>query len=416
MRVAFCTNFVSPYRRPLFQKLADTPDWDFRVFVNATSEFDRAWDVDCGQLGVTKLETWSIKRTVHSEKPVPFEQVITLHLPLNLGSELRKYRPDVVFSHELGPRSLAAYAASRRLKRPFVLWSYQSRISASQGSYRSWLRRFLLRRADAIVGMGTQARDVLRSYGAADENVFDAFNAPDTDRIAADLADPGFMERLLQLRQRLPTDRKIALVTGRLVPLKGIEPLVAAWTALTPEERSGWCLAFVGDGPLKTLVEGREAEGIHALGVAPPEDMTAWHAVADLHVFASCGDVWGLVVNEAMAVGAPVLCSVHAGCHDDLIDHGRNGLLWDPMDPQSAKTSLAAALRRDDLPELGQAGLETISPIDQDQQAEAFRQAVSHGYERFLRRTQVLPSRKQGGGPTSTEMGDARSRPVETKT
>ena len=169
MRVAFVTNIVSPYRAPVFRELANTPNWDLRVFVNADTEFDRAWQVDAAGLDVCQSKTVSVRRRVRSKVPVPFDQEIELHLPVGLWRDLAAFRPDVVITHELGPRSLVASSYARRRGLPLVVWSYQSRVSSSQGSWRDWLRRKLLAQADAVVGMGTQAREVLRGWGRLED-------------------------------------------------------------------------------------------------------------------------------------------------------------------------------------------------------------------------------------------------------
>ncbi|MHC5004391.1 MAG: glycosyltransferase, partial [Planctomycetota bacterium] len=160
MRVAFLTNIISPYRKPVLSELAATPGWSLRVLVNADSEFDRGWSVDWSDLDVVRSRSISLRRRVVSEEPVRFEQVITLHVPVGLWGDLRRFRPDAIISHELGPRTMVAAAYARAHRVPLIIWSYQSRISATQGErLRGRVRRALLRQATAVVGMGIQARD-----------------------------------------------------------------------------------------------------------------------------------------------------------------------------------------------------------------------------------------------------------------
>ena len=70
-------------------------------------------------------------------------------------------------------------------------------------------------------------------------------------------------------------------------------------------------------------------------------------------VFASLGDTWGLVVNEALACGVPALCSIHAGCADDLIRPGVNGWTVDPVDGRALTRALERALSHPDPSRLG---------------------------------------------------------------
>jgi glycosyltransferase involved in cell wall biosynthesis len=84
-----------------------------------------------------------------------------------------------------------------------------------------------------------------------------------------------------------------------------------------------------------------------------PDALAAVYAASDLLVFPSLADPWGLVVNEAMACGLPVLCSQLAGCADDLIAPGETGWLCDPTDPAGLRDALNHALGDPARAELG---------------------------------------------------------------
>ena len=313
MRVVFLTNIISPYRLPVFQRLAKTPGWDFQVLINAASEFDRSWNVETGGLQVKQSKTWSIRRTVHSNDPVPFDQVITLHLPRSLWSDLRKLRPDVVISHELGPRTMLAAAYCRLHRIPLVIWAYQSRISATQSNgLKNMVRRALLKQAKVAVGMGSQAREALRGLGVEEARIVDALNSADCDTLAHRLEDIETHRQAQQIREKYGNGRKLACVFGRLVPLKGTSKILEQWGSLPMSVRQQWRLVFVGEGPLAEIITGLGDEGIVHAGAVAPDQMAAWYKATDLHLFPTLGDVWGLVVNEAMQCGTPTLSSTRS--------------------------------------------------------------------------------------------------------
>jgi len=371
VRAALLTNILTPYRVPVYRALARMPGWSWRVFTNASSEFDRSWRVDAEDLDVEAVFSLRLLRPTRfgdrSLDPPGAGQRVTTYLPLGLWRALRRHRPDVVVSAELGPRTLFAWLYCRLNRVPLVVWSYHSRASAAANpgmtrdpsSARSVLahalRRWLLARAAAVVGMGRQARAVLGGLGVDDEHIFDAPNAHDSDALEAALALPAPVELRADLRAR-GCRAKIALVVGRLIPAKGIEPLLAAWDTLPASLRADWSLLFVGDGPLEGLLDrraaARERGEILRVPAVQPEEVFAYYRLAELLVFASLGDPWGLVVNEALACGVPVLCSLHAGCSDDLVEPGRNGWIFDPLD---ARTSARAL--RDALTDPGRAGM-----------------------------------------------------------
>ena len=379
MRVAFLTNVVSPYRAPMFKALAATPDWELRVIVNARSEFDRRWDGACTGVDVVESRTLRFRRKHVSHEPVRVEQVVTTHLPIGLWRDLSRFAPQVVVTHELGPRSLLASAWCRFHRVPYVVWSYQSRaMGTATGRLRRAVRDAVLAHATAVVGMGKQAREVLEMHGVASARIIDAPNATDVELMRTRLATQRADGTVARLRESLSTGRRIAVFCGRLVPFKGIRELLAAWSALPTAVRAAWRLVFVGDGPLAPLVEeaSRESDVVHVAGV-PMADVPAYYACADLHLFPSLADAWGLTVQEAMLCGVPTLCSVHAGCADDLVRDGIDGLLFDPATPQSLLEGLRSALTRDDLRALGERASAAAISFTPERLADAFRVAVA---------------------------------------
>jgi glycosyltransferase involved in cell wall biosynthesis len=142
---------------------------------------------------------------------------------------------------------------------------------------------------------------------------------------------------------RLP--RRFFLYAGRLVREKGIFDLLHAYGALQPELRESVGLVFVGDGPERSaLLEHAAATNpgsIQIVGFAQREELAAYYALADIFVFPTHTDPWGLVVNEAMACGLPVIASQATGCVVDLVAHGRNGRIVSVGNVQELAAAMA---------------------------------------------------------------------------
>ncbi|MCH6258092.1 glycosyltransferase [Puniceicoccaceae bacterium K14] len=374
--VAFLTNIISPYRAPVFKELAATPGWNFKVFVDAENEFDREWKVDRNGFEWKKANTFSLKRIVRNFKPVRFDQTITLHIPYGLVRDLFAQKPDLVISHELGFRTLfaAIYCIIRRV--PLVVWAYQSRVSASQGGARLLLRKWLLRRARYALGMGKQAHEVLSGWGVPKARIVDALNAADNRSLRQCQENPRFSYEVDRIKNFYAKNKKLAIVVGRLIPLKGIEQVLHSWKNMSQKTRDEWGLVFVGSGPLAAMIEETSDESIAHVGYVDSKEMSAWYTAADLHIFPSCGDVWGLVVNEASVCGTPSLCSVYAGCYDDLIHEGVDGFGIDFTDSKNSSDYLERVLVRDDLEALGKAAQESIRGFNTVNLANSFRHAA----------------------------------------
>jgi glycosyltransferase involved in cell wall biosynthesis len=382
MRVALLISIPAPYRIPVYRDLAETPGWTLRIFASAESEFDRSWQVDAKDLDIVTPRSLAIRQRV-SDRGIGVRRVVTRHLPIGLFSALCHFRPDVVIGGELGLRSLVALAYARLMGTPLVIWSYHARAAANRvGRLRRAWRRWLLARADAVVGMGVQTREVLEALGVPASRLFDAPNAHDCDtweRARARL-DPALHGTTL--RVGLGCRSRIALVVGRLVPSKGITPLLEAWETLPDDLRDEWTLLFVGSGPCEAEIDRARAR--HSAGAilrvpsVQPEEVVDFYAAADLLVFPTLWEPWGLVVNEALACGIPVLCSQLAGCADDLIETGRNGWCFDPTRPEEFLDALVTALSDDDLRGLGEAGRRMIEAFGPERMAKGLRDAVDH--------------------------------------
>lgn len=400
MRVALLVNILSPYRVPVHRALAATPGWTLRLLLSAESEFDRRWRVDAPDLDVEVVRGWSFRRRARSGAASGDPQLVTLHVPFGTLGALRRFAPDVVISGELGVRTLLAWIYCALFRVPLVIWTYHSRASAeAAGPLRRALWRALLARAQAVVGMGRQAREVIASLGVPAERIFDAPNACDVASLERALArlDP---DRPAALRRALGCRGRVALVAGRLAPVKGIEPLLRAWQRLPEALRRHWTLLFVGSGPLEPAVRAaqRVAEpGEIALSPeVEPSALAGFYTAADLLVFPTLADTWGLVVNEAFACGLPVLCSRRAGCADDLVRPGENGWLFDPRDAEAFTRALAQALESGERQRLGARARQTAARYRPEAMADGLRRAAEQcrartaGPSRFRRGSAAL--------------------------
>jgi glycosyltransferase involved in cell wall biosynthesis len=372
MRVALLTNILPPYRVPVFRALATTPGWQLRVLLNARSEFDRSWEVDPGGLDLEIVRSVSFVRGGR-----------TIHIPLRLFGALRRFGPDVIVSGELGARTLLAWLYCTLSRIPLVIWIETTRLrAAATDPLRVALGRFLLSRSRAVIGPGRETRLVLRGWGVEDARIFDAPNAHDHDAFTKALAalDREAVHR--DLRAGLGCHARIALVVGRLVPSKGIIELFGAWDRLPSQLRSDWTLLFLGSGPLAPRVERardthRPGEIVHVPAVQP-RDVIDFYSTADLLLFPSLADPWGLVVSEAMACGLPVLCSTRAGCAEDLVRPGENGWLVDPLDEDAFASALLEALTSGRRQRLGARARETAERFTPEVMAEGMRRALRH--------------------------------------
>lgn len=158
-----------------------------------------------------------------------------------------------------------------------------------------------------------------------------------------------FREQAAQDRQRhtaqdfrLPAN--YFLFVGRLAEEKNVLGLLNSYIAY--RQRGGtWSLVLVGDGPLKATLQAAAqgstfADDILFEGLRNTQELSPYYAFAGCFVLPSSREPWGLVVNEAMASGLPVIVSRQCGCAEDLVADGKNGFIFDAADGTQLTTSM----------------------------------------------------------------------------
>ena len=327
-RIAVVTNTIPPYRTPVFARLAAAPGVSLRLFLSLGPKA-------CDPLALATLPIVHVGglnldwKTRH--QPVAADQVETIHLPVELPVRLLGFRPHMIISGEFGPRSLAALVVARLLCVPLVLWSEEIADTAKAINWlQRSLRRILLPRAAAFLVWGQPALQYLRSQGIAEDRLFACAQAVDNEhwRRLAGAVDRGTE------RSRAGISGRVFLAVGRFVERKGFANLLSAWSRLPIGQRRTNTLVLVGDGPerarLQSLAAGIDDADIRFLGRREGSELAACYALADVFVFPSLVDVWGLVVNEAMASGLPVLGSCYAGASQQLLHGNDAGEVFDP--------------------------------------------------------------------------------------
>ncbi len=151
------------------------------------------------------------------------------------------------------------------------------------------------------------------------------------------------------LRWRLSLKGTCLLYVGRLTREKGLRQLLGAWAEMKPGLNQNASLLLVGSGPDRDFLENTcKVQGLNNVrftGAIDYDDLALFYAVASAFVIPTLEDNWSLVVPEALACGLPVLCSKYNGCWPELVQEGRNGWVFDPLDPVDTVRCLEECVR-----------------------------------------------------------------------
>ena len=254
-----------------------------------------------------------------------------------LRSELEKSDPDVV---AISGYSEPAFRESARWLRARGQTAVLMSESTEADRFRlwpvEWAKGWFIRKyfSAAFVG-GERSAAYLSKLGFPVARIWKGYDVVDNDLFARKARRVRARPRAHRQRLRLP--EKYFLYVGRFAPEKNLPLLLRAYGRYRRETTTKpWDLVLVGSGPLEKALHAQSAAlglgGVHWPGFLQLSDLPSMYALASCFILPSRSEPWGLVVNEAMACGLPVLVSERAGAAGDLVVPGMNGYLFDPDD------------------------------------------------------------------------------------
>ncbi len=369
-RVALLTNFIPPYRLPLYQAIAKRVS-DFQVFLSTPMEASRSWQVNWEDLNVTMQKNFTIERTW--KHPQGFSEPLYIQIPYDTLWLLHKYQPDVILSGEVGMRTLQAVLYRKfNPKTRLIIWATVSEYSEKgRGWLRHQLRSLLLPQADAVLVNGNSGKRYISNFGISEEKIF---FAPYTTNISPFVAIPLSRE----------SDRAYRLLSvGQLVERKGLLQfmnILVKWGKNNPEKNLEFWL--VGRGTLKETLEAQpmpENVKVKFIGNVEYQKLPEIYAQAGIFIFPTLADEWGVVTNEAMAAGLPVLGSLYSQSVEELVKDGITGWLFRPDNQDEMYSTLEKALAttEEDLAKMRSTARDRIQYLTPDFVADNILEAIS---------------------------------------
>jgi glycosyltransferase involved in cell wall biosynthesis len=319
-RVVVISPEPTPYRAPLFDRIAARDDVELTVVYAAHSVVGRDWRIELRHRA-RFLRGFRVPGAVH---------VVRHDYPVTPGvlSALGQMRPDVVVVSGWSTFASQAALVWCRVRRvPYVLLVE----SHDQGPRAGWRRAVkdavaprLVRRASGVLTVGSLSRDSMLARGARADRIGTFANTIDVAALgerAAELAG-----RRAELRAGLglePGDVAV-LCVARLAAEKGLDTLVRAAAAAGHPVT----LLLVGGGAeRRSLEELARTLGVRTAfaGELPPDRIVEAYVAGDVFALLSLRETWGVVVNEAAACGLPLVLSDRVGAAPDLLRDGENG-------------------------------------------------------------------------------------------
>jgi 1,2-diacylglycerol 3-alpha-glucosyltransferase len=275
---------------------------------------------------------------------VMLEEIPDGKLFSKLWSFLKATRPSAVVMNGYSTKDVIVLLLWCRLNGSSPVLMSESKVDDSpRKNWIEFVKSLIVRQFDSALCGGTPQNAYLKQLGMALHKIFVGYDAVD-NQFFMDGSDvvrqsPDSYRNLPGLEHK----QRFFLASGRFIPRKNFTGLLqsyAAYKELCHQNRHDpWRLVLLGDGPerdaLQANIESLQiSRDVTLAGVQFYPNLPAYYGLASAFIHPALQDQWGLVVNEAMASGLPVLVSEQAGCAYDLVDDGVEGFKFDPDDTQ----------------------------------------------------------------------------------
>ncbi|MEN6316038.1 MAG: glycosyltransferase family 4 protein [Clostridiaceae bacterium] len=224
------------------------------------------------------------------------------------------------------------------------------------------IKRFFIKRARAYFASGITARNYFLRYGADEKSIYHHnFSTLYREDILASALNK---EEKSQIKKELNLYcEKLVIAVGRFIPLKRYDVLIKAWKGMNTDYK----LAIIGGGDergsYEKLIMENNISNIELIDYKPKGELLKYYKAADLFVHPSSTDVWGLVINEAMAYGLPVITTDKCVAGLELIKDSENGFIIPVGNETVLAQKIDLILSNDDLRDnMARNNLEKIRP------------------------------------------------------
>lgn len=310
IKVLFLTNLPSPYMVSFFN--------EFGKKCSLTVVFERSFSSERnGRWDHYHFENFKavLLKGIHTSPDSA--------LSVGVCKYLNACYDSIIVANPMTPTGILAIEYMRLKKISYIIESEGSFPKNGKG-IKERFKRHIISGAKAYFSTTERADKYFLAYGAKKNRIY---HYPFTSLYEQDLLEvPLTQEEKTDLRrQKNLLGRRIAVAAGRLIPLKRFDDLIRAWSEMPSE----WYLYILGEGEerkrLKKLARDHHLSNVLFPGYKEKEELRVFYQAADLFIHPTSTDVWGLVVNEAMSCGLPVITTDMCIAGDALVKNGENG-------------------------------------------------------------------------------------------
>lgn len=333
MRILILTTVMAPYRVNLFNELAKY----CKLAVCFEQQTDVSRNNNWYEKKINNFEFIALKKWDRSIKTVKFDVLNYLH----------KNKYDLAISYEYSTNTAMLFMFICKLKNiPYLINCDGGLINSDP--IKDKVKRFFIKRATACLASGEHAKQYFVHYGAKEENIyyhnFSTLYEKDISSNVINNEDKKILKEKLNI-----IGKKTVIAVGRFIPLKKFDILIKAWKNVSSDCQ----LLIIGGGDEKSnyeiLINDLSLANVKLIDFISKEDLKNYYRASDLFVLPTESDVWGLVINEAMACGLPVITTDKCVAGLELVKDNENGFIIPVNDEVSLAEKINVILNNNEL-------------------------------------------------------------------
>lgn len=388
LRLAYFVSHPIQYQAPLLRRIAQESDIDLRAFFSSEISIGKFHDSGFGV--EVKWDVPLLEGYQHEFLPVLVKSdTLGPWKPLNYGISriLRKQSFDAVWVHGYNTlTNLQVIHAAHKMRIP-VLLRAESNLTDRPRSRKTLLAKqiffaWLRKRVSGALTIGESNTAYWRHYLGEHLPVFPCYYSVDNEFFQRECSKAAESREEFRRLLGLHAGRKIILFASKLQARKRCIDLLEAYAQLA--KAAPQCVPYlliVGDGEERAALESRARRitpgDIRFLGFRNQTELPRFYDLCNVFVLVSVHEPWGLVVNEVMNAGRPVIVSDQVGCHKNLVQNGVNGYVVNAYDTSALADSLRAVLAEDDkCRTMGEKSLDFIRTHSFDENVNGIRKAL----------------------------------------
>ncbi|MFC5408942.1 glycosyltransferase family 4 protein [Larkinella bovis] len=275
------------------------------------------------------------------------EQISTSAKTRALVQRMRAYRPDVLLlTGYYDPAQIVLMLLAKLSGIRVIIQTESSPVDQVRSGLKEWVKRRIVALADGFFCFGSPQADYLLQLGVRPDRILVKNNAVVDNAHLRNTYNRSLPSRSVN-QETLGIKPLNFIYVGRLATEKNLPMLIDSFAQARRQQPAAteWGLLLLGDGPQKAVLQDQIdrlglQSSVKILPTQPWYRVPETLALADVLVLPSLSEPWGLVVNEAMACGLPVVVSNRCGCAADLVQNGQNGFTFDPLRPDELTSHL----------------------------------------------------------------------------